>query len=297
MPYFPDVQPGDTFRPNARLSNAVRHMINTLDGFRAGPVDGMPPSTVRVSVYNAGKEQLEQGQIVNFAAKKILDDTLYPVIKAANLDTIGILEYPVAPNKTGTCIVSGPVLVNISISGSAATDKFAVPNLENPTSFNLSDDAQKGYPVLAIDEGKALILLGVKKLETDTFKISFQVSVSEDGKKLIVGSGWLRRNGKIEQFSGKKDIEPATGTLYIKSRIEGSKWTDPEIIIGMPDENSYPIAEITVETQKNESDTTVPSDESNIQQDKPGTMAIKIEQYPVTVADIFETKPCPLIKK
>ena len=163
MPYFPDVQPGDTFRPNARLSNAVRHMINTLDGFRAGPVDGMPPSTVRVSVYNAGKEQLEQGQIVNFAAKKILDDTLYPVIKAANLDTIGILEYPVAPNKTGTCIVSGPVLVNISISGSAATDKFAVPNLENPTSFNLSDDAQKGYPVLAIDEGKSLILFGVQK--------------------------------------------------------------------------------------------------------------------------------------
>lgn len=290
MPYFPDVQPGDPFRPNARLSNAVRHMINTLDGFRAGQVAEMPPSTVRVPVYNAGEEQLDQGQIVNFAAKKILDDTLYPVIKAANLDTIGILEYPIAPNKTGTCIVSGPVLVNISISGSAATDKFAVPDLENPTSFKLSGDEEKGYPVLAVDEGKALILLGTQKRGNDTFKVSFPVSVSEDGKKLMVGAGWLRRNGKIEQFGGKKDIEPKTGTLYIKSEIEGNEWSEPKIMIGTPDENSYPIAGITVETQKSESATAASGDESEM-------ITIRIEQYPVTVADIFETKPCPLIKK
>lgn len=290
MPYFPDVQPGDPFRPNARLSNAVRHMINTLDGFRAGQLAEMSPSTVRVPVYNAGEEQLDQGQIVNFAAKKILDDTLYPVIKAANLDAIGILEYPIAPNKTGTCIVSGPVLVNISISGSAATDKFAVPDLENPTSFKLSGDEQKGYPVLAVDEGKALILLGTQKRGNGTFKVSFPVSVSEDGKKLMVGAGWLRRNGKIEQFGGKKDIEPKTGTLYIKSEIEGNEWTEPKIMIGTPDENSYPIAGITVETQKSESAAAASCDESEM-------MTIKIEQYPVTVADIFETKPCPLIKK
>ena len=38
MAFFPDVSPGDKFKPNALLSNNIRHIVNALNGFNGKPV-------------------------------------------------------------------------------------------------------------------------------------------------------------------------------------------------------------------------------------------------------------------
>ena len=38
MAFFPDVTRGDKFKPDALLSNNVRHIVNAMNGFSAKPL-------------------------------------------------------------------------------------------------------------------------------------------------------------------------------------------------------------------------------------------------------------------
>ena len=77
MAYFPDVSAGDTFIPNALLSNNVRRLVNTLNGFNAKPMlatGGM----IRIQVYNNSSSVLKSGCAVNFSENGQLCDDAVP---------------------------------------------------------------------------------------------------------------------------------------------------------------------------------------------------------------------------
>ena len=80
MAFFPDVSPGDRFKPNALLSNNVRHIVNALNGFNGKPVmatGGM----IRMQVYNNSGSTLSAGTAVNFADGGSLCGEAVPAIK------------------------------------------------------------------------------------------------------------------------------------------------------------------------------------------------------------------------
>ena len=80
MAFFPDVSPGDRFKPNALLSNNVRHIVNALNGFNGKPVmatGGM----IRIQVYNNSGSTLTAGTAVNFSDSGSLCGEAVPAIK------------------------------------------------------------------------------------------------------------------------------------------------------------------------------------------------------------------------
>ena len=68
MSFYPDVAPGDTFVPNAKLSNDVRHLVNAAHGFQDCFQKGGSPGSVRISVFNATEEIIPQNTAVVFSS-------------------------------------------------------------------------------------------------------------------------------------------------------------------------------------------------------------------------------------
>ena len=66
MAFFPDVTKGQNFKPSALLSNNVRHMVNSLNGFQNGGHAAANSGVVRIQVYNASSGEIPAGCAVNF---------------------------------------------------------------------------------------------------------------------------------------------------------------------------------------------------------------------------------------
>jgi len=66
MAFFSDVTKGQAFNPSALLSNNVRHMVNSLNGFQNGGHAAANSGVVRIQVYNASSGEIPAGCAVNF---------------------------------------------------------------------------------------------------------------------------------------------------------------------------------------------------------------------------------------
>lgn len=99
--------------------------------------------------------------------------------------------------------------------------------------------------------------------------------VAEDDGQLIVGPGFVNRNGlDFAQFPGAEGIAPKSGYMCICSEPADKlgNWTPVEAkILAEPNIFGFPVAKITV-----------------------ANGVIEIEQYPVTVAYILGAKRCPI---
>lgn len=114
MAYYPDVNPGEAFKPVASLENELRHMVNARDGFRSSASAVNTFKTLSVPVRNWDSEVLQSGNPVSFQAKtsKSYTDFPIPVSKYFDGSNWGILTQPLEPGAIGSCIVTGVVPVN-----------------------------------------------------------------------------------------------------------------------------------------------------------------------------------------
>ena len=113
MPFYPDVSPGDPFKPNARLSNDIRHLVNAAHGFQDCRQKSVPFGSVRVSVYNASTASIPANTAVVFTSDLIKRDAL-PVKQApAGTAEFGIVTRALAPKECGSCILIGTAKVAV----------------------------------------------------------------------------------------------------------------------------------------------------------------------------------------
>ena len=158
MSFYPDVSPGDPFKPNARLSNDIRHLVNAAHGFQDCRQKSVPFGAVRVSVYNASTTLIPANTAVVFTSGVTKGNTL-PVKQApAGTSEFGIVTRALAPKECGSCIMIGTATVDVA----EGTGNFVKPGSDR-TFVRASSGTAK---ILHVSGAKAVILLGGSQLQT-----------------------------------------------------------------------------------------------------------------------------------
>ena len=261
MAYFPDVAPGDPFRPDAKLSNAVRRMVNARNRNAAGKQ--LPAVGITIVVWNASETEIEALSAVNFPEEKSFINGAVPAVPLSDdSKPWGVVLGNVPKGQIGNCMVSGPVAVEYN-----GTGKRAKPSIDSSRIFELGTD---GVKVLYAGAGKAVINLG----DENGFEWNgpFALSYDAEKKKIKIGPGYLRRNDDFVTVP-ETEIDPATGIICVTSKLEKREWSMPKVIFAEPDALHYPIGKCTVKNG-----------------------AVTLDSFHVTVAVILEIGPCPLIK-
>ena len=236
MAFFPDVSPGDKFKPNALLSNNVRHIVNALNGFNGKPVmatGGM----IRIQVYNISGSTLTAGTAVNFADSGSLCGEAVPAIKLKDTEKPwGVLVNLLKSKAIGSCILCGPAQVSLTGSGD-----FAAPTTSNPSVFTRG---ATGAPVIFAGDGKGVVLLGA--IAQDIYDGPFALSYDTEKKQLKVNAGYANMNGEWKNVA-EKTLTASTGTVCVCSTLgDDGKWTAPEIKVSTPGQYAYPIGSCKV---------------------------------------------------
>ena len=65
MGFFPHVNRGDEFKPNAVLENNVRDMVNRFLASGAGAVNGASGSALHIPVWNCGSDAIPANAAVS----------------------------------------------------------------------------------------------------------------------------------------------------------------------------------------------------------------------------------------
>ena len=236
MAFFPDVSPGDKFKPNALLSNNVRHIVNALNGFNGKPVmatGGM----IRIQVYNNSGSTLTAGTAVNFADSGSLCGEAVPAIKLKDTEKPwGVLVNLLKSKAIGSCILCGPAQVSLTGSGD-----FAAPTTSNPS---VCTRGATGAPVIFAGDGKGVVLLGA--IAQDIYDGPFALSYDTEKKQLKVNAGYANMNGEWKNVA-EKTLTASTGTVCVCSTLgDDGKWTAPEIKVSTPGQYAYPIGSCKV---------------------------------------------------
>ena len=236
MAFFPDVQHGEKFTPNALLSNNIRHIVNALNGFTARPVTAAG-GMIRIQVYNDSGATLAAGTAVNFSGKGSLCGEAVPAIKLKDTEKPwGVLVYPLKAKSIGSCILCGPAQVSLTGSGD-----FAAPTASNPSVFTRG---ATGAPVIFADGSKGVVLLGA--IAQDIYDGPFAVSYDTEKKQLKINAGYANMNGEWKEIA-EKTVSPSSGTVCVCSKLgDDGKWTEPEIKVAEPDQYAYPIGSCKV---------------------------------------------------
>ena len=232
MAFFPDVTKGQTFKPSALLSNNVRHMVNSLNGFQNGGHAAANSGVVRIQVYNTSSGEIPAGCAVNFKSDAALCGDAVPVepLKDA-AKPWGVVVLKLAANQMGDCVISGPATVSIS-----GTGDYAFPSTSSPSTFTRG---ASGSPVLFANGGRAVVNLGAST--QDLYDGPFALSYDAESKKLKVAAGYLNRNGEWKDVPAA-ELPPSTGTVCVCTTLdsEGS-WSEPEVKIATPGQCAFPV--------------------------------------------------------
>jgi len=236
MAFFPDVSPGDKFKPNALLSNNIRHIVNALTGFNGKPImasGGM----IRIQVYNDSGSTLSAGTAVNFAESGSLCGEAIPAIKLKDTEKPwGVLVNQLKSKAIGSCILCGPAQVSLTGSGD-----YAAPTTSNPSVFTRG---ATGAPVIFAGSDKGVVLLGA--IAQDVYDGPFALSYDTEKKQLKVNAGYANMNGEWKEIA-EKTLTASTGTVCVCSTLgDDGKWTAPEIKVATPSQYAYPIGSCKV---------------------------------------------------
>ncbi len=160
MGYWPDVNPGDTFQPNAKLENEIRHRLNELNGFGGGAIQAGNPGLIRVPVYNATSPAavLPAGKAVSINLTGTIAGDAYPAIAFSDsLPCYGVLLKDLKAGDCGTCVLSG--LASVEIASTPATGNYALPG-----TGGVFERGDEGVPILNVSGGtSAVVMLGALK--------------------------------------------------------------------------------------------------------------------------------------
>ena len=155
MGFFPDVNAGDPFIPNAGLSNAVRHIVNTLNGFQSDAIPAKNMSIIRVVVYNASTVSFAAGQAVSLDLDGAIIHDAYPAVAYdEDLPCYGVCISGATAGGISDCVLTG--IAKVIISGGTASS-YAKP--VSGGTFETSDE--EGFRIINISGGtSAVILMG-----------------------------------------------------------------------------------------------------------------------------------------
>ncbi len=259
---------GEKYKHTAARETDISVMLNRQAGLRIPGFSALSPDVIRVACYNSTADEIPAGSAVMFSQDKTLcDEDIIPIEKYSDESKhFAVLENSLEKDQIGNAVIGGPVAIDIS---GTALD-YVVPDVSSTGSFKYSESGTAR--VLYSDSEKAIVLLGATS--GNIYNGSFKVEL-EEGGTLKVSAGYLNRNGEFSTVEAKNKITPKSGVLCLYSTIKDGKWTDPEYKIIDPAADAYPVAEITVDEDKN----------------------VAVKQYHVSVAIILLAKVCPLTKK
>ena len=134
MPFFPDVNAGDPFIPDARLSNEVRHIVNRMNGFLSGTITaGKTTGSLCIKGYNpTSDETIAAGNVVIIPEGPIVEDA-FPVATMIDgeyhmlVDSWGIAQEEIGPKKVGYVLVMGAAIVPIISETGTDTFEYVKP--------------------------------------------------------------------------------------------------------------------------------------------------------------------------
>ena len=129
MGFYPDVKPGDPFKPSARLSNQVRHFFNGVQTVSAGKsIKSAFANNNRVAVINSTDKTLPAYTAIYVSSHNTTSDKnglidLNLLAEPATSDQLlwGITENNIEPDEIGMMVVSGVTQAYITGSGNYAT--------------------------------------------------------------------------------------------------------------------------------------------------------------------------------
>ncbi len=265
MAFYGDVTPGDDFVPSASLSNDVRHLINSLNGFGGRPFGWNGSGTVRVQVYNASDDTIRAGTAVNFDEGMPRVDEALPVKALTDPKRPwGVVTQDMERNDMGDCFISGPVTVCVSGSGD-----YAQPSAGSPKTFTRGTE---GAPVLFAFGSQAVINLGAGTPEN--YDGPFAMKYDAESGMIKVKPGYLSRNGQFVSV-GEASLEPQDGLICVESKLGNGEWSEPEIKFGTPSKECYPVGKCKVSGSGD-------------------TRSVSLCQFRVPVAILIVTAECPL---
>lgn len=238
MAYFPDVSKGDKFKPNTLLSNNVRRIVNSVNGFKSPGVTGTHSGMVRIQVYNNTSSSIAAGTAVNFSDSAQMVGNAVPAEPLKDpAKPWGVVTQLLKAKAMGDCIISGPATVTVS-----GTGDYAEPSKDKPAVFTRGTT---GAPVIFASATKAVINLGASS-QQDLYDGPFAMSYDAEKKKLTVAMGYCLRNGDFDNVA-KKELTPATGTVCVNSTMNSDgSWTTPEIKFATPSAANYPVGNCKV---------------------------------------------------
>ena len=263
MAFYGDVTPGDEFRPSAALSNDIRHFLNGLNGFGGNPFGANGAGTVRIQAYNATGGEIKAGTAVNFDESKPMSGDAVPMKTFSDpRKPWGVVTQKLAKKEVGDCFISGPVTVALSGSGD-----YAQPAVGNPSVFTRGAE---GAPVLYGSGGRGVVNLGAGTPEN--YDGPFAIGYDAETRKLKIKAGYLTRNGEFLRVP-EAELAPQTGTVCVKTVLEGGEWSEPEILFDYPSQFCYPIGHAKTQGSGDE-------------------MSVSVCSYRVPVAVILAAKIC-----
>ena len=218
MSFYPDVAPGDPFKPNAKLSNDVRHLVNVAHGFQDCRQKSVPHGSVRVSVYNASTTTIPANTAVVFTTD-ILRGEVLPVKRApAGTSEFGIVQKALAPNECGSCLLIGTAVVTVS----GTSGNYVKPG-EARTFVRASSGTAK---ILHVSGTTAVILLGGSQPQAATPQIvsgyvgAFKVSLDGTTATIFNGADLNDTNaGTVRIGSRTFDVPSATVEVAPNKKI------------------------------------------------------------------------------
>lgn len=212
MAFYPDVQPGQKFRPSVKLENDIRHMLNQLNGPMPGSFKGKVTQNGELLFYpciNSTDATLPDRCAVAFEG---VSGRALSVTKARdNFLPWGVLMQALAPGEQGKVAIAGAIDVQASGSGD-----YIAPSWTNPGALIRNDH---GEPILgALGGGKYIIRLTGREQYID----------EERPFKAYIGADWrLHCNGGAV-YTFYYYFDPDGGSMEIhKQYADPASWTLP----------------------------------------------------------------------
>lgn len=268
MGYYGDITVGDVVDHSARRENDISAALNAFGKTGDPKLTAKGANYNRIPVCNLGSIDLTAGTPVRLTGKADDTGSIFDVEQASDASRpYGILLGDLPKGGTSSTLIDGVVLIDVVLKNK--NHEYADPGSAGMESAS-TGQCRILWRSAETGNARCVVLLSPGgNNHTGPFAVSIK-----DGK-LSVSAGFLNCNGSNYQSVPATDgIPPSSGYLCVccSPNLKGG-WTKPEVKIAQPGFEAYPVAEITV---------------------KDG--AISIRQYPVAVAVVMVSKPCPLAR-
>lgn len=269
MGLYNKIVPGNDIDHSARRENDISGLLNQFGDTGTPSAKSRGANYNRIVACNFGSVDLTMGMAVKFTGKTDESGTIFDVEKATDsTKPYGILLNDLPALGAAGVLLSGATLIEVNLKSNS--HEYAVPSAAGTLESASAGQCRILWKGAETGKTRCVVLLCPGD---NNHTGPFAVSIKDN--KLSVSAGFLNCNGSSYRTVPATDgIAPQSGYLCVCcSPNQKGGWTKPEVKFSSPGFEAYPIAEITVKNG-----------------------AVSIRQYPVTVAVIMVSKPCPLAR-